>query len=195
MKITPLDIRKQTFKRSVRGFDVSEVTAFLEAVAAEFEGLVRENTSFAERMRELDEKIDDYRRLEATLQETLVRAQQTSTEQVENARKEAHLTLQEARVRAQEAVVEAETRAAELQAHASQLRRQLSGFIDRFRSIIDAQLQMLDAQSAHVEGGLVVHPELSQATQTERAIEEIPPEEPLPAAPPEETDQEAERGD
>jgi cell division initiation protein len=193
LKITPLDIRKQTFKRSMRGFDISEVTAFLEAVAAEFEGLVRENTSFAERMRELDEKIDDYRRLESTLKETLVRAQQTSAEQVENARKEANLTLQEARVRAQEAVVQAETRAAELEAHATQLRRQLSGFIDRFRSIIDAQLQMLDAQSAHVEGGLVVHPGLSQATTTERPIEEAPSQEPLPAAPSEEADQEVKR--
>jgi len=193
LKITPLDIRKQTFKRAVRGFDVAEVSAFLEAVAAEFEGLVRENTAFVERMRELDEKIDDYRRLEKTLQQTLIRAQETAAEQVDNARKEAELTLREARVKAQEAVADAEAKASELASHVSQLKKQLAAFITRFRGIIDAQAQMLDAQSAHLEGGIVVPPELAGARGPVRAHAEPVHEEVPPARTGEEAQHETER--
>ena len=37
MKITPLDLRKQEFKKGMRGYDVHEVDAFLEMVAKEME--------------------------------------------------------------------------------------------------------------------------------------------------------------
>ena len=43
MNLTPLDIRKQSFQRTLRGFDPDEVQAFLEMAAEEFERLTREN--------------------------------------------------------------------------------------------------------------------------------------------------------
>jgi DivIVA domain-containing protein len=42
LRLTPLDIKKQEFKRSMRGYDPEEVNAFLEMVAEEFEALHRE---------------------------------------------------------------------------------------------------------------------------------------------------------
>jgi len=42
MKISPLDIRKQTFRKALRGLDEQEVGNFLEMVAEEVERLVQE---------------------------------------------------------------------------------------------------------------------------------------------------------
>ena len=53
MKITPLDIRKQSFKKAFRGIDPEEVQAFLEMIAEEFERLNLENLDFKERERSL----------------------------------------------------------------------------------------------------------------------------------------------
>ncbi|NVM02542.1 MAG: DivIVA domain-containing protein, partial [Candidatus Helarchaeota archaeon] len=41
MKLTPLDIKRQEFKKVMRGYDVIEVDAFLEMVADEYESLLR----------------------------------------------------------------------------------------------------------------------------------------------------------
>ena len=43
MKVTPLDLRKQTFRQAMRGFDKTEVTAFLSEVADEYELALRES--------------------------------------------------------------------------------------------------------------------------------------------------------
>ena len=37
MKLTPLDIRKQEFKKLMRGYDPVEVDTFMEMVAADLE--------------------------------------------------------------------------------------------------------------------------------------------------------------
>ncbi len=44
MNISPLDIRKHEFKKSLRGYDTDEVTAFLDLISIEFENIIRENS-------------------------------------------------------------------------------------------------------------------------------------------------------
>lgn len=48
MRLTPLDIKKQEFKRVVRGFDRDEVNTFLEMIAEEFEALMHERSRLSE---------------------------------------------------------------------------------------------------------------------------------------------------
>jgi len=59
LRITPLDIRKQEFKRAVRGFDRDEVSMFLEMVAEEFESLLRENSRLNEETVKLRTQLQD----------------------------------------------------------------------------------------------------------------------------------------
>ena len=96
MKITPLDIRKQSFKKTFRGIDAEEVQAFLEMIAEEFERLNRENFEFKERERSLEAEVKRYRDLEEMLQETLRTAQKAADDVHENAKKEARLIMKEA---------------------------------------------------------------------------------------------------
>ena len=81
MNITPLDIRKQAFKRIFRGYDQEEVQAFLEMLAEEFERLNRENIELKEHHNTLQAEVDHYRSMEQTLQEMLKTAQQAAEEE------------------------------------------------------------------------------------------------------------------
>ncbi len=48
MKLTPLDIRQKRFQQVFRGLSRTEVEAFLEMIAGEFEELAKENIALRE---------------------------------------------------------------------------------------------------------------------------------------------------
>jgi len=143
-KVTPLDIRKQTFKKAMRGYEAGEVQAFLEMLAKEFEELARENSALAERMAGLDAQIEDYRKMEKALRETMLAAQQTTEGIKENARTEADLLLREAQHKAEGIVAEARHKAQVLQRDVATLEQQRNAFIAQFRSLVESQLNLLD---------------------------------------------------
>lgn len=147
MKITPLDLRKQEFKKAMRGYDVHEVDAFLEMVAKEMEGLLRENSVMTERLRDLDEKVDDYRNMEKTLQGTLTSAQKTADDLRKNAEKEAELIIRNTKIKATHLVEEARAKVADLHAEVAALEEQKGVFIARFKSMIEIQQRLLEAHS------------------------------------------------
>lgn len=147
MKITPLDLRKQEFRKAMRGYDVHEVDAFLEMVAKEMEELLRENSVLTERLRELDLKIDDYRNMEKTLQGTLTSAQRTADDLKKNAGKEAELIVRNAKMRATRLVEEGRAKVADLQAEVSALEEQREVFMAKFKSMIEVQQRLLEAHS------------------------------------------------
>ena len=72
MKVTPLDVRKQEFKKQMRGYDPVEVDTFLEMVAVEMEDLLRQQKESRDRVVELETQLKDYKQIEKTLQQTLL---------------------------------------------------------------------------------------------------------------------------
>ena len=107
MKLTPLDIRHQEFKRGMRGYADVEVDEFLDQVADEYERLFKENIDLQDRVEALEEKVAGYKRIEDTLQKTLVNAQASAEEQKQNANKQAQLILQDAELKSRQLVNEA----------------------------------------------------------------------------------------
>ena len=148
MKVTPLDIRKQEFKTVFKGYDKHEVDIFLEMVAKEMEELIRENNTLIEQVRELDSKIEDYRRMEKTLQDTLMSAQKTTDELRRNAEKEAELIIKNAKMQADEIIQQAKQEVQSLMNQISSLKTQKDGFIAQMRGILQSQLRMLDEISS-----------------------------------------------
>jgi cell division initiation protein len=104
MKLTPLDIRHKEFKRGMRGYADEEVDEFLDEVADEYERLFKENIDLSERLESLEDKVKQYRRIEETLQKTLVSAQQSAEELKTNATKESQLILRDAELKARQMV-------------------------------------------------------------------------------------------
>ena len=97
MRISPMDIRQQQFTvKMFRGFDVQEVDTFLEAVAEDYEALLKENALLKEQLQALEDRTRGLEDRERVLQETLIMTQRLTEEMKEGARREAALIVREA---------------------------------------------------------------------------------------------------
>jgi cell division initiation protein len=143
LKITPLDLRNQEFGRTLRGYDPEEVRVFLELVSDEFEILIKENGSLAERVKDLDEKIRDYRNMEKTLNATLIAAQQNAERYSENARNEANNILENARVESRKIVEAARREKSALEEEIERLQRTRQAHLQRLKAFLREQLNLL----------------------------------------------------
>ncbi|MGQ9465363.1 MAG: DivIVA domain-containing protein [bacterium] len=144
MAITPLEIRKQEFRKSLRGYDPHEVRSFLEMVSNELENLMRENAGLSEKVKDLDAKIEDYRRMEKILQDTLTTTQRATEELREGAKKEAETIIANARVEAQRFLREAQTELARVKEETKMIEHQKLLLVSEFRGLLESYLRLLE---------------------------------------------------
>jgi cell division initiation protein len=160
MKLTPLDIRKQEFKRVMRGYDPVEIDTFLEMVAAEFEELLKSQKDMRDRAIELEVQLKDYRMIEKTLQQTLLQAQETTGKAYEAARKEAELIVREAEQKATASLTGAQADLAALKREIDELAMRKASLIQQLRVILSAELDLLKTLELGTSRGLLA-PSLS----------------------------------
>jgi len=151
MRITPLDVRKQEFNKSMRGFDCDEVKAFLNTLADEYEIVLVDNKQIRERVIEQDEKIADYQTMERTLRDTLMTAERVMTETRENATREGDLIIQEAQLKAKGILEECRLRTEELRREIIGLRKEKETYLARFRGLAEAQINFIDTHESDFE--------------------------------------------
>lgn len=96
MNVSPLDLRQQRFRRAFRGFDPVEVTAFLVAVADDYEQALRETDRLRQELMRLEVVLAENRGQEKNLQSTLITAQKLSDDIKANAEQEAKRIVREA---------------------------------------------------------------------------------------------------
>ena len=144
MRVTPLDIRKQEFRKAMRGLDGDEVYAFLNTVADEYEAVLSDNKNLREKIVEFESRLNEYRAMETNLRNTLVTAEKLMQEAKENARRESALIIREAEM-------EAEKASEGIRAHTSQLRREIfelkknkDNYITRLKTLLDSHRKMLE---------------------------------------------------
>ncbi|HTR20919.1 MAG TPA: DivIVA domain-containing protein, partial [Gemmatimonadales bacterium] len=78
--LTPLDVRKQEFRRTLRGYEPVGVDDFRIRVADELERVLRERSVLEERVSALAEQLRVFRERERAMNEALVAAQQLRQE-------------------------------------------------------------------------------------------------------------------
>ncbi len=96
MSVTPIDMRQREFGAAMRGFDRSEVTAFLVEAAGEYELALRENDRLRQEIIRLEASLHQFRELEGSLKSTLMSAQKIADDMRENAVKESQRIVREA---------------------------------------------------------------------------------------------------
>lgn len=136
MKLTPLDIRQAVFRSGFRGYDREAVDLFLETLAQHFEALVKENMTYREKLTGLESSLEELKKKEAALVNTLVSAQKTIDEMKETAQKEGKLIIKEAELRAEELTRDASMELSRLGREITDLKRQRDIFIDKLRAYI-----------------------------------------------------------
>jgi cell division initiation protein len=138
MKISPLDIQQQQFKvKMFRGLDPEDVDAFLQTVAGEMEGLIRENGQMKEAQSQHSRDMIDMAEKERELRDTLLSAQRVIEEMKANARKEAELIVSEAEIKGERIIADAERQLGELKSRIEEIRRQKIQFEISFKGLLD----------------------------------------------------------
>lgn len=149
--LTPLDINKKEFHRSFRGYSCEEVDEFLEQILRDYGQVYRENQEIREKNQRLSEEMERYTRLEQTLKDALVMAQQTADEMRRNAQREAELKIQEAENQAREILNRARLQAEKAERYQRDLEASTRAFKMRLRSLLQAQLELLGEDQAGAE--------------------------------------------
>jgi cell division initiation protein len=146
MKFSPYNIKNQEFNKAMRGFDKDEVQLFLEKLADEFEKLNNENETFKKELEEATSKINEYRKIEKNLQDTLLRAHNSSSRAVESARKQTGLMIKEAELKAQQIIDKARGTADEIRNSVLNLREEKNLIIAKLKTLINSQASLLSAE-------------------------------------------------
>lgn len=101
LTVSPLDMRQPRFGTAMRGFDRSEVTAFLEEASNDYENALRDNERLRHDIVRLEASLNQFRELEGSLKSTLMSAQKVADDMRENATQEAARIVREAEGRAE----------------------------------------------------------------------------------------------
>ena len=144
----------EKFNRTLRGYDPAEVNNFLDKVIAQVEDMISESKEKDNKIAELQkleienrglkEKLQQYERMEATLNKTIMMAQKTSEQVRVSTQKESEAILEEAKRNASRIVNEALLRAEKTEQEANMLRRNINIFKRRVRDIVEAQLEVVN---------------------------------------------------
>lgn len=145
MKLTPLEIRRQQFKKVLRGYDPVEVDTFLEMISSEVEAYIKENKKLQEKVMELEVQLRDYKNMEKTLQQTLMQAQEASGKSIENSRKEAQLIVQEAELKAQQILDKARQDFSHIKDEISGLKARKESIISRLKVLLSSEIELIKA--------------------------------------------------
>lgn len=145
MKITPLEIKRQQFKKVMRGYDPVEVDTFLDMLSTEMEDLVRANRELTDRVLGLETQLSDYKNMEKTLQQTLMQAQETSGKSIENSKKEADLILKEAELKASQIVEKARLDFARAKEEISTLKARKESILGRLKVLLNSEIDLIRA--------------------------------------------------
>lgn len=138
--LTAQEIRKQEFKKSMRGYDPEEVKNYLFTLAQDYENIYSENVQLKETVQRLNYELDRYHKLEETMNSSLILAQQTGDMMKENAKKEADLIMQNSK-----------KKIAEIFVVYQEVVKRLTTFNAELRGQLSAELEMLEKRSQKTE--------------------------------------------
>lgn len=137
MKLTALEIKQQQFEKSLRGYDISEVNAYLNLVANEWEHMVGKMKEMEAQLDKMDEKLRHYERVEEALHETLQTAKDSAEQKLDGAKKESRNIIEKAEIEADSIVRESNQRR-------QQIRQSIIRLLDRREEIIGGMKSYLD---------------------------------------------------
>jgi DivIVA domain-containing protein len=147
--LTPHDIRKQEFRKSLRGYDTLAVDDFRARVGDALERAIRERSILEERVNALTEQLRVFREREKAMNEALVAAQQLRQDSRATAEREGQVILREAEAAAKRLVDEAKNAESAVKTRMAETERQFQQYVGGFRALLERQLAELRALDGH----------------------------------------------
>lgn len=161
MKLTPLDIQQQQFRRGVWGCDPREVQGFLDLAAQQLGEITRENSELRAELQRWQRETEEHRSREASLREAMLTAQRAIEDIREQARKEAQVIVSSAEIRAEKILHNVNSRVMRTQEDLALLRRQRVRVIEELRGVLNTHMKLIDfhleeAASEELQGSVTV---------------------------------------
>lgn len=160
MRIAPLDLRQQRFKRGVRGFDQTEVVAFLTEAADDYEHALREVDRLRQDLVRTEALLADHREREHNLRNTLETAQRLADEMRQAAQNEAKMIVREAQGRADLLLQKGQARLEEIERSINEMRlrrRGVEGTLETSIQTLYHALEFIRDQERQPEGEVHLH--------------------------------------
>lgn len=142
--LSPLEVQKQSFPRTMRGYSREEVRAYLHMVAEEMEELLRQVELLGRENKLLREEIGEHNQRERILKDTLLSAQRVSEELKANAEKEAELIIKDAELLSEKMISQAMARVGELETVIQELKIERKAARNKVRTVLETFQQMLE---------------------------------------------------
>jgi len=179
-----MDISNKEFKKSMRGYNSDEVEDFLDKIAEDYEEMYKENTSLREKFALLNEKLDHYKDIENTIQNTLLLAQNTSEQTRKTANDEAESIIRRANDESQRIIEKANNQVVKVNDDFQNTKSDFSKFVAKYRNFMKTQMDMFsDMESDFVKSYNLVSYKVEEVKEkgivTEEKEEETVKEEDL----------------
>ncbi|WP_283725726.1 DivIVA domain-containing protein [Clostridium perfringens] len=172
MKLTPMDINNKEFKRVLRGYCPEEVDEFLDQIVEEYEILFKENTALKEKLENSNDKIEHYSKIENTIQNTLLLAQNTAEQAKANAQKEADVIIKSANDTAQRILDKAHNDVIQINDEYDRVKQEFTKFRAKFRSFMNFQIDTFDdLEKDFIKNFNITKPEDQTETEEQQGIQ------------------------
>lgn len=146
--LTPLEIAQREFRRRFRGLDPVEVRNFLEGIAEQLQGLLKESILKEDRIEKLETQLETYRGRENEVKEVLFALQRMTDDMKDTTRKEAELIIKDAEIKAEALLERGHLTLGRLQGKIADLKREKALFEGKVRGAIKLYQDLLDTEAA-----------------------------------------------
>ena len=145
MNFSPNDLSNIVFRKSViGGLNENQVYEVVQKIIEDYSDYIHETMKVKDQVMELKDRLSHFEKIEETLKNSLVLAQQSSRDIVGAAEKRSENLLAEAHSTAKEIIAEANKEVVKIQFEAERLKRDLAVYKGRMASILNAQIKLLD---------------------------------------------------
>lgn len=135
-----MDINNKDFKKNFRGYDCDEVDEFLDKVAEDYETIYKENSLLKDKLELLEEKLKHYSKIEVTIQNTLLLAQNAADQARETAKNESDLIIKQANDSSKKIIDKAHNEVIKINEDYEKIKQEFMRFRAKFKNFMSSQL-------------------------------------------------------
>ena len=134
----------EKFSYEANGYNRQEVNQLVSDVIAQTEGIIKKCKAQGEALEKLKAEIEHYKRMEATLQTAILKAEETGDNIKRMAREEHEMIVRDAKNNASRIVNEALLKAEKIENHAENLEKNMKIFKRKLKVIMEQQMAVVD---------------------------------------------------
>ena len=142
--LTPIDIQKQDFGVKLRGYNADEVDDFLDMVGHDYEKLYKDKIELKDKVASLSDQVEKYKKMEETLQNSIMLAQTAAEDIKKNASATADNIIHDAHSKSEDILSQTNSDILAKKNELASLKMEVESYKTRIKGICSGLLEMLN---------------------------------------------------